>query len=90
MASTADLGPQRVDALAGTVVAGPVGAGSKSERAAVWIETAQGRYLLRHKSGPSHGDATLDRYVGQRVVCCGFIVGHSLLAEHIEVVGASG
>lgn len=71
----------------GQVVAGPVGGGSKSERSAVWIETARGRYLLRRQGGPSHGDATLDRYVGQRVVCCGFIIGSSLLAERIDPIG---
>ncbi len=90
MTTAADSRPQRVDALAGSVMAGPVGAGSKSERAAVWIETAQGRYLLRRQGGPSHGDATLLRYIGQRVVCCGFIVGHSLLAERIEVADPIG
>jgi hypothetical protein len=87
---TADPRPQRVDALLGQVVAGPVGAGSKSERSAVWIETAQGRYLLRRQGGPSHGDATLDRHVGQRVLCSGFIVGSSLLAERIDVVDPNG
>jgi hypothetical protein len=45
-----------------------------------------GRYLLRRHGGPSHGDAMLDRYVGRRVVCSGFIVGHSLLAERIDVL----
>ncbi|MFM9916656.1 MAG: hypothetical protein ACKVOX_12665 [Rhizobacter sp.] len=85
MSTSDDPAPQRIDALTGTVSAGPIGAGSKSDRAAVWIKTVQGRYLLRWKTGPSHGDATLDRYVGQRVVCSGFIVGSSLLAERIEV-----
>ncbi len=84
--NTADPRPQRVDALVGRVVAGPTGVGSKSERTAVWIDTAQGRYLLRRKAGPSHGDATLDRYVGQQVMCSGFVVGHSLLAERIDLV----
>lgn len=86
MTASTNPRPQRVDALAGSVVAGPVGGGSKSQRAAVWIETVQGRYLLRRHGGPSHGDATLDRYVGRRVVCTGFIVGASLLAERIDVV----
>lgn len=86
MSNGAEPRPQRVDALAGTVVAAPIGAGSKSERPAVWIETAQGRYLLRRHGGPSHGDTALDRYVGRQVVCCGFIVGGSLLAERIDVV----
>jgi hypothetical protein len=85
--TVSDAGPQRVDALEGRVVAGPVGAGSKSQREAVWIETAQGRYLLRRRTGPSHGDATLARYVGLRVVCSGFIVGMSLLADRIDVIG---
>lgn len=84
MTSAAD--PQRVDALAGTVVAGPIGAGSKSERPGVWIETPQGRYLLRRQGGPSHGDTALDRYVGRRVQCWGYLVGYSLLAERIDVI----
>lgn len=87
MSTAAHTGPQRVDALAGAVVRGPIGGGSKSARTAVWIETAQGRYLLRRQGGPSHGDVTLDRYVGQRVVCSGFIVGGSLLADCIDVAG---
>ena len=35
-------GPQRVDGLTGAVVRGPFGTGSKSEREAVWLETADG------------------------------------------------
>jgi hypothetical protein len=42
--------------------------------------------VLRRKDGPSYGDTALDRYVGQRVRCDGFVVGNLLLAEHIEVV----
>ncbi|MDL2336694.1 MAG: hypothetical protein QFE16_02530 [Pseudomonadota bacterium] len=85
---TTDTGPRRVDGLIGQVVAGPLGGGSKSERQALWIETPQGRFVLRRKDGPSFGDATLDRYLGQRVVCCGFVVGYTLLAERIEVAPA--
>lgn len=88
MTNTADPRPQRVDALIGRVVTGSFGTRSKSERQALWIETAQGRYLLRRKDGPGQGDATLDRYVGQQVVCSGFIVGYALLAERVEVYGA--
>jgi hypothetical protein len=84
--STRNNEPRRVDGLTGTVVRGPFGTGSKSEREAVWLETADERLVLRRKNGPTYGDKTLDRYVGKRVECDGFIVGYSLLAEKIEVV----
>ena len=41
--------------------------------------------MLRRKDGPTFGDAALDRYVGKRVTCSGFIVGYSLLADRISV-----
>lgn len=80
-----DATPRRVDDLRGTVERGPFGAGSKSAREAVWIDTRQGRFVLRRKDGPTFGDAALDRYVGKRVTCSGFIVGYALLAEHIGI-----
>ena len=49
-------GPQRVASLIGAVVRGPFGTGSKSERQAVWFETAEGRFVLRRKEGPTFGD----------------------------------
>jgi hypothetical protein len=78
--------PQRIDGLTGTVVRGPFGAGSKSERQAVWLETAEGRFVLRRKEGPTFDDQALEKYVGKRVKCWGFIVGYMLLADRIEVV----
>jgi hypothetical protein len=81
-----DAAPQRVTDLVGTVVRGPYGTGSKSARDAVWLETAERRLLLRRKTGPSFGDHRLDRFVGQRVQCSGFIVGGMLLAERIDVL----
>ena len=79
-------GPQRVDGLTGAVVRGPFGAGSKSEREAVWLETADRRLVLRRKDGPTFDDRALEKYVGKRVKCDGFIVGYSLLAERIEIL----
>ena len=76
---------QKVDGLAGKVVRGPFGAGSKSERQAIWLETAQGRFVLRRKDGPTFGDKALEKYVGKRVTCDGFIVDYMLLAERIEI-----
>jgi hypothetical protein len=85
--NTDDVEPRRVDGITGTVARGPYGTGSKSERIAVWIDTPQGRFVLRRKEGPTFGDAALDQYVGKRVTCNGFIVGYSLLAERISVDG---
>ena len=78
--------PQRVDGMAGTVVRGPFGTGSKSERDAIWLDTGEQRLLLRRKDGPTFGDRTLEKFVGKRVTCDGFIVDYSLLAERIELV----
>ena len=78
--------PERVERLRGRVTQGPYAKGSKSERRAVFIETDDGRYVLRRKSGPVFADATLKRFVGHTVECDGFIVETTLLAERIEVV----
>ncbi len=65
----------------------PFGTGTKSERMAVWIDTPDGRFVLRRKEGPTYADPALDHYVGKRVQCDGFIVGYTLLAERITVEG---
>jgi len=67
-------------------VRGTFGAGSKSERDAVWLEADGRRLVLRRKNGPSFGDRTLEKYVGKRVACDGFTVGYTLLAEQIKVL----
>ena len=68
------------------MVRGPFGTGSKSERDAVWLETADRRFVLRRKDGPTFDDRALEKYVGKRVKCDGFIVGYMVLAERIEVL----
>lgn len=85
--SADDNKPRRVEDISGTVERGSFGAGSKSARQAIWIDTPQGRFVLRRKDGPTFDDAALDRYVGKRVTCDGFIVGYALLAERIRVEG---
>ena len=82
--------PQRVEGVTGAVVRRPFGTGSKSEHEAVWIETSMGRFVLRRKDGPTFGDRALDRYVGKRVECDGFIVGYMLLAERIVILPDRG
>ena len=81
-----DARPRRVSGLSGTVERGRFATGSKSERHVTWLQTDQDRFVLRRKDGPSYGDTALDRYVGQRVRCDGFVVGNLLLVEHVEVV----
>jgi hypothetical protein len=78
--------PQRIEGLTGAVVRGPFGAGSKSEREAVWLETTEGRFVLRRKEGPTFNDRELEKYVNKRVTCDGFIVGYMFLAERIEIL----
>ena len=82
--------PQRVEGLRGTVLRAALGTGSKSERQAVWLDTAQGRYVLRRKDGPSFGDSALEMWVGREVACSGFIADYLLLAEHIEAIDGAG
>jgi hypothetical protein len=82
--------PQRVEGVVGNVATGTFGAGSKSEREAVWLETAERRLVLRRKSGPSFGDESLRRLVGRRVKCNGFVVDYVLLADHIEILERTG
>ena len=78
--------PNRVSSTRGTVTRGPYGKGTKSERDAVFIETADARYILRRKNGPSFGDTGLNEYIGHEIEVDGFLVGTTLLAEQIKIV----
>ena len=78
--------PEPVQKLRGQVTKGSYGKGSKSEREAVFLDTPEGRYLLRRKSGPAYADPELERYVGHPVECDGFLLGTTLLAERIVLI----
>jgi hypothetical protein len=78
--------PIRVTAVRGHVIQGLYGQGSRSEREATFIETADARYILRRKNGPVFNDIELIQYVGHEVECDGFLVGTTLLAEHIKLL----
>ncbi len=77
--------PVPVAGLRGQVTRRVFGKGTKSEHLAVWIDTDRGSFVLRRKGGPAFGDPELDRYVGKTVVCDGFLLSHTLLAERIAV-----
>ena len=79
--------PKRVAGVTGSVARAPFGVDSKSRHVAVWIDTGVARYVLRRKGGPAMGDKLLDRYVGHDVRCDGVLLEHTLLAEHIEIIG---
>ena len=83
------IAPQPIRGLRGTVSRGPYGTGSKSAREAVFIDTPNGRFLLRRKTGPAFGDDALDAYRGCTVECDGFLLGTTLLAEAIRIVSSA-
>jgi hypothetical protein len=78
--------PVPVKGLRGRVTRGLYAQGSKSEREAVFLKTNKGRYFLRRKTGPVFGDVELEQYVGREVICDGFLVSTTLLAEQIQVL----
>jgi hypothetical protein len=78
--------PRRVTSMLGTVTKSTYGKGSKSERDTVFIDTADGHYILRRKNGPAFGDIELEEYIGHRVECQGFLVSNTFLAEQIKVI----
>ncbi len=80
------IAPRRVEGLRGTVRRGLLGASSKSEREAVWLDTVQGCYVLRCQDAPTFGDTSLEAWVGREVACSGFIVDYVLLADRVEAV----
>ena len=78
--------PIKVTSLRGRVTIGIYAKGSKSEHEAIFIETADGRYLLRRKTGPVFNDTELKQYIGHEVECDGFLIGTTLFAERIVLV----
>jgi hypothetical protein len=70
--------------LRGRVVCRVVGRGSKSEREAVLLETADGALLMRRRRGPSFGETGFEPLVGKTVACSGTIVGQTLLVDAVE------
>ena len=78
--------PVPIKQLRGHVTRGVYGKNTKSEREAVFVDAGTERYLLRRKAGPAYGDKQLDQYIGRTVLCSGFLLGTTLLADTIRVV----
>jgi hypothetical protein len=48
------------------------GKGSKSESEAIFLETEEGRYVLRREGGNPFHDPELQKIVGKTIRCTGF------------------
>jgi hypothetical protein len=70
--------------LRGKVVRKSVGAGSKSERAAVVLVTADGEYVLRRSGGNAFADPELDALVGAKIRATGTLHGYTFLVDSWE------
>jgi len=70
----------------GKVTTGTFGAGSKSEHTAVYLETNQGRFVLRREEGNPFHDPALIALVGKTVRCEGELDNYVLLASKCNVV----
>jgi hypothetical protein len=71
----------------GRVVQGPFARGSKSERQAVFIETGDGRYVLRRQGGNPLADPALDALVGKTIRCTAWLTEHTLIMSAWTVIG---
>ena len=78
--------PVPIKQMRGHVTRGVYGKNSKSERQAIFIESGTERYILRRRTGPAYADKQLDQYVGRTIMCSGFLVGTTLLADEISVL----
>ena len=79
-----------MDQIEGIVVKRPYAEGSKSERAAVMLDSADGAsYVLRRRGGNAFQDPVLNDLVGKRIRCSGTINDehHLVLVDSWEVVG---
>jgi hypothetical protein len=74
------------DVAEGDVVRQLLGAGTKSERDAVVLRTADGTVALRRRGGNAFADPELDALVGRRVRVQGTATPTTFLADDIEVL----
>ena len=72
------------DVVEGEVVRRLVGAGSKSEREAIMLDTPEGSYLLRRRQGNPFADPVLDQLVGQRLRLVGTVLDTTFVIDRWE------
>lgn len=70
--------------LTGEVIVKPFATGSKSEHDAVFIQSAEGTFLLRKQGGNPFYDPMLQQFVGKQVKVKGLLDRNLFLAKEIE------
>lgn len=70
----------------GLVAERVVAPGSKSERRAVVLETADGELVLRRRGANPFKDPELDALVGRRIRADGDVRGHTLIMDAWEEI----
>jgi hypothetical protein len=65
--------------LSGLVVKKPYAVGTKSQREAVMLETAEGTYVLRRLGGNAFQDSSLDALVGSVICATGDLHGTTFI-----------
>jgi hypothetical protein len=77
-----DTGNERK--ITGKVVLKKFGAGSKSEYDAVYLESAEGSFILRRMGGNPFHDPELHKLVGKEITATGIISQSLFLAKDIQ------
>ena len=72
--------------LSGKVVKDSFGTGSKSEHRAVYLESTDGRFVLRRTGGNAFADAKLDALVGKTIEGSGELLDYTFLMDDWKVV----
>ena len=75
------------DVVEGEVVRRLVGAGSKSERDAVVLDTPERSYVLRRREGNPFADPVLDELVGQRLRLVGSALDTTFVIDRWDRIG---
>jgi hypothetical protein len=71
-------------ALSGKVVLKTFGEGSKSEHEAIYLETANGSYVLRRQGGNPFNDPVLFKLEGKNITARGILNKYVFLAKEIK------
>jgi hypothetical protein len=74
------------DRYEGLVVKKRVGAGSKSDREAVVLQTGDAELVLRREGGNAFSDPELDKLVGRRIRGVGRRAGYTFIMKNWEDV----
>jgi hypothetical protein len=72
--------------LVGKVSRRVFGKGSKSEHEALYIDTDQGRYVLRRQGGNAMYDPALQELAGKTIKCTGIVHDYVLLISDWTVM----